>query len=542
MRRNMIAGVLASVALAACAGDSGDRDERSIPDSLRYGGTVVVAFLAEPSTMNHFASVDENARELQTSVLFTTLVRYDENLAPTPYLAERWEVGDTRSGLTITFYLHNDVRWHDGEPTTARDVKFTFDRIKDPVTAYPDQSLLALYDSALVVDDYTITFFLQRHPGFLDPWTIIPPMPEHILGDVTPAELAFHPFGTEAPLGNGPFLFVEHRQGDRWIFAANPDFPESLGGRPYIDRLVYRVVENASTRLTEFLTGEVDIYFVVAPEQVAAIEEYPGRRTLVYPTRTYAFINWNQRLPFFQDAKVRRALTLGINREQIIDVPRNGFGELAKGPVPPFHWAYHEQLEALPYDPDAARALLDSAGWIDGDGDGVRERDAIRASFELKTNPNPTREDIIALVQADLAKIGVEVRPAVQEAQSLGADITSPQRKFDAFVLGWNAEFRLDDRNLFACSQIDGPFQWAGYCNPRVDVILDQVTRMEDRSQALPLWREYQEIIQRDQPYTFIYYDVRPNGVRERIRNVEMDIRGSFINVQEWWIAPSDRS
>ncbi len=532
---------MALALLAGCGGDAGEHDSEMVPDSLRYGGTVVTAYLAEASSMNHFTATDENALELQGFVLFTTLARYDENLTPVPYLAERWETGETRDGLELTFYLHDDVRWHDGTPTTAYDVKFTFDRIKDPSVASPRQSLLTLYDSASVVDSFTVRFYLQRHPGYIDPWTVITPMPEHILGDVPPAQLAAHPFGSEAPVGNGPFRFIEHRPGDRWIFGANPDFAESLGGRPYIERLVYRVIEEESARLTEFLTGEVDIYFSVAPDQVEAVESQAGRRVIAYPTRAYTFVNWNERLPFFHDARVRRALTLAIDRQRIVDVVRAGYGQLANGPVPPFHWAYYKELATLPYDPEAAGALLDSAGWVDRDGDGVRERDVIKASFELRTHPNPTREDIITLVQSDLAKVGVEARLRVQEAQSLRVDITSSERPFDAFVLGWNADFRLDDRILFACSQIDGPFQWAGYCNPRVDEILDQVTRTENRSNALPLWREYQQIIQWEQPYAFLYYDVRPNGVRQRVHDVEMDIRGNFINVQEWWVAPADR-
>jgi ABC-type transport system substrate-binding protein len=109
----------------------------------------------------------------------------------------------------------------------------------------------------------------------------------------------------------------------------------------------------------------------------------------------------------------------------------------------------------------------------------VREHDVNKASFELKTNQgNPTREQILTLVQAD------------------GADIVDPERRFDAFVIGWSADFNLDDRILFACSQLDGPYQWASYCNPRVDEILDRVAMMEDRSRALPLWHEYQEILQ----------------------------------------------
>jgi peptide/nickel transport system substrate-binding protein len=540
MRGILLTGIC-GVLLAGCGPDRDAGEAGQVPDSQRYGGTAVVAYQAEASSMNRFVSVDANALQLQNNVLFTTLIRYNEQLEPAPYLAESWDSASTRSGMILTFRLRDDVKWHDGVPTTASDVKFTFDRIKDPRTGFPRASLFALYDSAAVEDSFTVTFYLKRHPGFIDPWRSVAPMPEHVLGDVSPEELGRHPFGTESPLGNGPFRFVEHRSGQRWVFEANQDFPAGLGGRPNLDRLVYRIIAEPTTRLSEFATGAVDVYVSVAPSQVAEIEAIPGARLLTYPTRSIVFINWNGRRQLFQDDRVRRALTLGIDRDQIIEVARNGFGQVASGPVPPFHWAYYSELEPLPYDPDSARALLDAAGWIDRDGDGVRERDVIKASFELRTNPDPTREDIMVLVQADLAEIGVAVELRVQEAQSLGADITSSERRFDAFVLGWETEFVLDDRVLFACSQLEGPYQWASYCNPRVDEILDQVTSMDDRSKAIPLWYEYQEIMQWEQPYTWLYYDVRPNGVRERVRDVRMDVRGNFINVQDWWIAPADR-
>jgi peptide/nickel transport system substrate-binding protein len=543
MGRDLVVGTAVVTLLAGCGEGQRAGESVAVPDSLRYGGTAVVASLNEINSMNHFASTDETSQEFQGFVLFAPLIRYDENLAPTPYLAESWDTVTTRSGsLVLTFHLRDDVRWHDGVLTSAYDVKFTFDRIKNPRTSYPQASLLAPYDSAVVQDSFTVAFHLTRHPGFMDPWRKISPMPMHILGDVAPAELRHHPFGTESPLGNGPFRFVEHRSGDRWVFEANPDFAESLGGRPYLDRLVYRYIPEPTTRLAEFLAGEVDVYLVVAPSQVAEIEARPDSRVLTYENRNYAFINWNGRRTFFQDPTVRRALTLAIDRQRIVDVAREGLGRVAEGPVPPFHWAYHADMEPLPHDPERARALLDSAGWVDQDGDGVREHDVYKASFELKTNQgSPTREQILTLVQADLGQVGVDVRLQVQEAQSLQADIIDPERRFDAFVIGWVADFNLDDRILFACSQLDGLFQWASYCNPRVDEILDQVAIMEDRSRALPLWHEYQEILQWEQPYTFLYYDVRANAVRERARDVEMDIRGDLINVKDWWIAPADR-
>jgi peptide/nickel transport system substrate-binding protein len=542
MRGFVLVGLAAAMVAAGC-GEAGERVRalEAVPESLRYGGTAVVASLNEVHSMNHLASIDETSQELQNFVLFTTLIQYDEQLRPVPYLAESWDTAPAADGLVLTFHLRDDVRWHDGRPTTAYDVKFTFDRIKDPRTAYPGASILALYDSAVVRDSFTVAFYLKRHAGFMDPWRVIPPMPEHVLGDVPPAELKTHPFGVERPLGNGPFRFVEHRAGDRWVFEANPDFPEALGGRPYLDRLIYRTIPEPTTRLAEFLAGNVDVYIIVAPSQVAEIEAAPNARIITYASRGYSFIGWNGRHPLFRDPRVRRAMTLAIDRARIVDVVVRGLGRVATGPVPPFHWAFDPTLEPLPHDPERARALLDSAGWIDRDGDGVRERDGVRASFELKTNPNPVREDIMTLVQADLAEVGVEVRPRVQEAQSLARDITGRDRRFDAIVLGWLTEFNLDDRPLFACSELDGPYQWASYCNPRVDELLDSLALLDDRDRARRLWREYQEIIQRDQPYTFLYYDVRANAVRDRLQGVTMDIRGDLLSVRRWWIAPGER-
>ncbi len=121
------------------------------------------------------------------------------------------------------------------------------------------------------------------------------------------------------------------------------------------------------------------------------------------------------------------------------------------------------------------------------------------------------------------------------------AAITDPERPFDAFVLGWTADFHLDDRDLFSCERLDGPFAWASYCNPRVDTLLERIARSDDRERTRPLWHEYQEIIQHDQPYTFVYYEVRPHGVRRRLQGVKMDIRGPLLSVHDWWIAPADR-
>lgn len=536
-RRIAFAGAL--VAAACSVEPRGAPDAADVPESERYGGTAVVAGLAELTALNELVAPDYDSDQVMAFVLFMTLVRYDERLQPVPYLAERWDTAQIGDEIALTFHLRRDVRWHDGTPTTAHDVKFTFDRARDPAYAYPNRGFFTYYDSARVEDDHTITFFLKPHSDYLDVWRTFSPMPRHVLGGVAPHEMLMHPFNTQAPIGNGPFRFVSHTAQDRWIFEANPDFPEALGGRPYLDRLVYRVIPEETTLLTELLTGGVDVNLQVLPEHAERIESNPNVRLISFPTRQYAFVAWNGRRPPLQSAAVRRALTYGINRRQIVEVVRYGYGVVAHGPIPPFHWAHDSEAGRLEYDPDSARALLEREGWIDADGDGVRERGGVRLSLELKTNQNRMREDIIQMIQADLAAVGVEVRPRVMEWNAFLEDLLR-RRRFDGVVLAWVTEFRIDDTDLFACHP-RGPFQFADYCNPRVDTILARATRMTSRAEATPLWREYQRVLARDQPYTWLYYEVRPVGVRNRLRDVRMDIRGTWISAKDWWITPEGR-
>lgn len=197
--------------------------------------TVVVAGVAKLSSgMNAFAASDYSSVQVQQFVHLMPLIAYDEALQPVPNLAESWEVGE--DGTTITFHLRSDVFWHDGEPTDAHDVAFTYIRMTDPRTAFQNAGYWTFYESGSegveVLDDFTVRMHMQPHEDFMDPWRTVGIMPEHLLGDVAPEELGAHPFGSRCPVGNRPFVFVEHRAGDRWVFEANPVFPSGLGGQP----------------------------------------------------------------------------------------------------------------------------------------------------------------------------------------------------------------------------------------------------------------------------------------------------------------------
>jgi peptide/nickel transport system substrate-binding protein len=523
--------------------------ERTVPDDLRYGGTLVVSASGElDQGMNAFTTSDYGAVQHQLFVNLMTLIQYDEELEPVPYLAESWEVApDTTS---VTFRLRDDVSWHDGTPTTARDVAFTYLRVTDPATAYPNAAFWDDYvvgeEGVEVVDSFTVRVRLARpHAGFMDPWRTLAVMPAHLLEEVPPAELAGHPFGTRCPVGNGPFVFDDHRPQERWSFVANPAFPTDLGGRPFVDRYVFRIISEPTTQLTELLNGRTDVYISPPADHAERIREAPHLELLSFVFRDYVFVAWNARRPALADPRVRRALTLGIDRSEIVEALLGPYGTVANTGVPPFHWAYDPAFEdALPHDPQAARELLEAAGWVDRDDDGVRENGAgepLRIGVKYNRG-NQQRQSLAEIMQAQLADVGVEIVPEVVEWGTLLDQINDPERRdFDGVVLGWANEFKLDDRDLFHSERIDQPSAWAGTRNPELDRLMDSLPRLMDREEARPVWSRYQEALIQEQPFTFLYFRQRLEGVNRRLRDVEMDVRGEWISIKDWWIAPEER-
>ena len=522
--------------------------EGQMPPSERHGGAVVVGSIGEiPNGMNAHISQDFTASQHQSFVNLMSLVQYDENLDPMPYLAESWEVSDDNS--EITFHIRDDVYWHDSELTDAYDVAYTFERAIDPETAFPNAAFWTHYDKGPdgveVVDSFTVKFRMQPHADFIDPWRATAIMPEHLLADVPATMLSQHPYGTVCPVGNGPFIFVEHRQDASWTFQANPAFPDGLGGRPYLDRYIYRSITEQTTLLTELLTERLHVYVGPTPDQAQAVVDSDAANLTRYPSRQYTFVGWNARRPQLADKRVRQALTRGTNRQEIVDALQQGYGTVANGSVPPFHWAHDPSVgrEAMAYDQDAARALLDAAGWVDRDGDGVRENgEGDRLSISIKYNDgNGIRQGIAEIMQAQLAEIGVEVAPTVVEWGTLLSQISDPTfRDFDGVVMGWVVEYKLDDTDLLHSRNFSGTYAFSGTLRPDIDSLLDQLPLVVDRTDAKPLWKQYQELLVDEQPYTFFFFPDRLDGVSKRLRGVEMDNRGEWLNIKDWWV-PADQ-
>ena len=523
--------------------------EHPVTDSARYGGTVVVASIGDMADgMNHFVSSNYSASQNQQFVNLMSLIRYDASIQPQPYLAESWEVDDPTNPSTITFHLRRDVYWHDGVRTDANDVAFTYRVVTDPETAYPNAAFWDHYvggeAGVEVVDSFTVRVRLSPHAEYLDPWTGVSIMPRHLLEGVPVSQLKQHPYGTQCPVGNGPFVFVEHRPQESWTFKANPAFPAGLGGRPYLDRYVYRVIPEQTTLLTDLLTENIDVYLAPRADQVPEIIRSEALDLLRSVSRSYTLVAWNARRPQLADARVRRAMTLGTNRHEIVEAQLRGYGVVANSGVPPFHWAYDATLaDSVRYDPVEARRLLDEAGWIDRNGDGVRENaEGAPLAFTLKYNQgNQYRQDIAEIMQAQLGQIGVKVQPQVMEFGTMIAQLSGEERDFDATVVGWVTEFKLDDVDLFHSSRIDQPYAFSGTRNAQMDRLLDTLQLVVDRQAAIPLWKEYQLLLLQEQPYTYFYFPERLDGINKRVKDVTMDARGEWVNIKDWWIPREER-
>lgn len=528
--RALVACVL--LAAAAC-GDPGDEPRR--------GGTVVIAAGTDLDHANPLVSADQWTSELLRFALFTPLVQYDEDLGLEPVLAESWAMaGDT----AVTFHLRRDIRWHDGTPTTAYDVQFTFDRAKNPETGFPNAAYFSRWTRSEVVDSYTVRFTMERHAEPLAGWPFTPIVPRHLLDTVPVGAMRQAAFNRH-PVGNGPFRFVSQRTNDRWVFERNPDYPEALGGPALVDRVVWRVIPENAAQIAELRAGEADLVLQPRPEQVVELAEREGFRAVVKPSRQFLFIAWNGQRGVLADARVRRALSMGIDREAIVQAFREGYGQVVHGPVMPTHWAYDQDLEPVPFSPDSARVLLAEAGLEDRDRDGVLENEAgepFRIELKVAAGSDYYR-DMAEAIRDDLAALGVDVRTRATEFNTLAADVTSPERRFDAFLLGWAGDFRLDLEDLFHSGSRGQPYQFASYANPELDSLMHRASAEPDRAEALPMWHRVQEILRDDQPWTIIFYQRDALLLRDRLKGVDMDIRGVLLSLPEWWVsegAPAD--
>jgi peptide/nickel transport system substrate-binding protein len=338
------------------------------------------------------------------------------------------------------------------------------------------------------------------------------------------------------PVGNGPFRFVSQRANDRWVFEANSRFPAALGGRPRLDRVIWRVIPDNVAQVTELVAGQADVILGPRFEQVKSLDPRPDFRAIFRPTLRYATIIWNGRRPPLNDPRVRRALAMSVDRQKMITALRGGYAQVAASPIPPSHWAFDSSVKPLPYDPAGAKRLFASAGFLDRNRDGTLEdANGKPLEIELKVAANNTfNRDVGEMMRAELARVGVKVNARPLDFATMIEDLTKPARNFDAAFLMFSTEYRLTIRDAFHSSAMEGPFQSASYKNAEVDRLLDRAEVVKNRNEAKQVWSRVQRILRDEQPWLFLWWAPDMIVARERVKGVQMDARGALVNIAQW--------
>jgi peptide/nickel transport system substrate-binding protein len=504
MRRVLPAALVVALVTAACSTTAptgpGTADGADGSAGDDRDTDLVVALATEPDNLNPVLGFAPHG----DGKIFEGLVSINADLQPVPDLAAALpEVSD--DGLTYTFTLRDDVTFHDGEPLTSADVRFTYEAALDPDLETPVRADLEALESVETPDDRTVVFHLSEPYAPFVLRTTLGIVPEHLLAG---EDLTTTPFNQD-PVGTGPYELESWRPGEQLVLTAYEDHRD---GEPQVQRATFLFIEDDAARAARVAAGDVDA--AVLPPALAARysddetwqvvrAETADFRAVVMPTKDN---------PVTSDPAIRLALSHALDRQAIIDGVLAGGGRPASSPIPPEHPAYEEQAE-IAFDPDAARQVLDDAGWAEGT-DGVRAKDGRRAEFTLMyPAADSVRQSIALAVQAAAADIGIEVT-----LEGLSWEAISPRMRRDAVVFGTGAPYDPDLTlfNQFHSSQAyQGFSNPGGYANEEVDRLIEEGRRTLDPDARNEIYREVQRVLTEEQPWIFVAFLEHAYVIRE---------------------------
>ncbi|QYO78978.1 ABC transporter substrate-binding protein [Devosia salina] len=458
---------------------------------------LVVGQIAEPASLDPHVSTAANDFRIAMNI-YDGLVRNKQGtLEIEPALATDWTISD--DGLEYTFNLREGVTFHDGSPFNAEAVKFNFDRMLDENHPFADTGPfpLAFFFSSVenveVVDDLTVKFTLN------EPFA---PFMSNLASAtgliVSPA--AVEKYGADYgrhPVGTGPFKFEEWQSNTSVVTSRNDDYWD---GAPSLEAVIYRPITDANTRVAEMLSGGIDVLLETPPDNVAQFRDDANFEVVeaVGPHVWYVMLNAKEGP--FADVRVRQAVNYAVNKESLVNDVLQGTAEVSAGPIPPaFNWAYNEDVDPYPYDPEMAKKLLAEAG-----AEGASLTFYVTEGGSGMLDPVPMG----TAIQADLAAVGLDVEIETYEWNTFLSEVNPGlEGKADMAEMAWMTS---DPDTLpfltlrTAAWPEDGGFNSSYYSNPEVDDLLDQARVSTDPDERADLYKQVQEIAHEDAPWLFV--------------------------------------
>ena len=550
------APLLAVALVGALAGCGGEGPKVNAGDTTasraETGGTIVIATAAEPKTL-----MPPLANESQSNVvvdqIFDRLAEVGDSLNVTgdagfvPRLARRWTWA--RDSLSIAFTIDSTARWHDGRPVRADDVRFTFDVYTDPVVGTPLAPSLGNIDSVSVQDSLTAVFWFKRRAAqqFFEATYHMKILPRHLLADAPRERLAATPFARN-PVGTGRFRFRAWEAGQRVEIAADPD---NYRGRAMPDRVIYSIAPDFGAATIRLTSGDADFLEQLLPETVELIGRGGSLRLVQYPSMTYGFLQFNLRAadgsgrahPLFADRELRRALSMAIDRQRLVTNVYDSLAAPAAGPFPRVLFADWQRLTPIAHDVTRARAVLDSLGWGDGDGDGFRERGGLPLAFTvIVPTSSASRRRAAVLLQEQFKAVGA--RMDIEQLEINAFQERQRTRRFDATMNAWQTDptpsgLRQTWGTLGARAR--GGSNYGAYESPTFDAAVDSALAVLDPARARAHWqRAFQTIID-DAPAVWLFEPRMVAGAHRRIRLGYLRPDQWWVHLADWWIPARDR-
>ena len=489
---------------------------------------------AEPATLNPITRKDVYATWVVSGNIFESFLEYDlDKVRLKPLLAESYEVSD--DGLEISFRIRDDVHFSDGHPIGVDDVIFSYETIINPkIDAHNLANYYKDVDRVVRISDREVKFIMKRTYfkalEFLGGMDILP---KHIYEFSDPADFNKH---RSDPVGSGPYVFEKWNVGREIVLRRNEQY---WGRKPKLKKIVFRIITNEVAALQALRSGQID-FIRPEPEQFAELrndQEFKNKYyCLLYwdPGVGYRYVGWNQDTPFFKDRRVRLAMTHIVNRKKIIQYLLKGLGREVTGPFYILGKQNNPNIEPWLYDPQQAKQLLGEAGWIDTDGDGIRDKDGIPLRFKLMiVSQVPFHERLAKLLKDEAAKIGIEIVPDPYEWSIFVERLNT--RSFEATTLAWGGVVESDPYQIWHSSQIVGRgSNRIGFADAEADAIIEEARRTLDENKRNKLYHRFHQILHEQQPYTFLLTRPWLYFLDKRFENVKIHKLG--LDPLEWYV------
>ena len=539
-----LSAIALTLLASACEGN------KSSSAASGTGGTIIIVSTSEPETL--FPPRASNAQDLEVvGSVFDRLAEIGPELHTTgdvgftARLAKRWTWSN--DSLSIAFDLDPAIRWHDGKPLRAEDVRFTFATYTSKAVASEASSLLGNIDSVSVRDSLTAVFWFKRRTPqqFMDATYSMYILPSHLLSSVPDTALVNAPFG-RAPVGTGRFRFAKWDAKSRLEIVADT---ANARGRAVLDRVIWTFVSDPGAASLRVASGEADFLYKVRGVDVAQVASSSHARVERTASLTYAFVGFNLTArraasttarphPVLGDVRVRQALAMAVDRATMVRTVLDSAGVVAFGPAPRVLIPDTSALVPLTYSVTAANALLASAGWIDSNGDGVRDRNGVRLAFELLVPSNgPTKPKFAVLLQAAFKAVGADVSVQNMDGSALGPRLEASD--FDAWVGAYNTNPGLQGMRQTWMSR--GASNAQHYASRAFDADVDSALTSFDATRSRALWTKAFQLAIDEAPSIWLYEEKIPVGVHRRIRMAPLRADAWFANLADWSVDQAQR-